>query len=116
MTMTNREIAEAFSGHRFDDALSHFADAVEWELIGDETVSGRDRVAEWCAGITTELADTTTSFPSFVTIDGGDVVAVDSVSVYADPDGETSTVSSCDIYHFTDGKVTRVRSYTVAVE
>jgi hypothetical protein len=39
--MDNREIAKAFSGHRFADAYPHLAQNVRWVLVGAEVATVR---------------------------------------------------------------------------
>lgn len=111
---SNREIAEAFSGHRFDEALPFVADDAEWMLVGDAALSG-SAIAEACRSTAAELAGTTTEFTRFDVADGADLVAVDAVGVYTDPAGAVTSVASCDIYRFRDGRVVGIRSYTVEV-
>jgi ketosteroid isomerase-like protein len=114
--MSNREIAEAFSGHRFADAYAHLAPDVRWVLVGAEVLEGADAVRQACDGTTEALVGTTTTFLRSVTADGGDVVAVDVVGRYDAPDGTTSLVSSCDVYEFRAGAVATITSYTVELD
>ena len=109
-------VAEAFCRHRFDDALPHLADDVVWEAFGRPPLTGRDAVAAACAESTRELEGVTTTFTRFSSIDAGDVVIVESLADYTEPDGERSVVASCDVFESSDGRVTAIRSYTVAVD
>ena len=111
--MTITDIAEAFSRHRFDDALPHLAPDARWVLPGARTLAGCDAIAAACADTTAELAGATTEFTRFVTASGADVVAVDAVGRYVAADGSTSVVSSCDVYEFTGGTLTTITSYAV---
>jgi len=86
---TFREVAEAFSGHRFPDA-------------GEETR------AEPAAG--------TSEFLRFHPVADGDRVAVDAVGRYTDAGGEISVVSSCDLYESDGGELTTITSYTVELD
>lgn len=113
---TPRQIAEAFSGHRFSEAYDHLAPDIRWILIGGETLSGRERVIEACEQTLTELADTTSNFSRFLAIADDDAVAVDTISRYTAPDGTSTTVSSCDIYEFTADRVTTITSYTAELD
>ena len=110
------EIARAFSSHRFEAALSNFADDVIWTLVGaSDPVVGRDAVRTVCASTAKDLANATTEFQRFRTVVGEDSVAVDSLARYTDPSGKMSVVASCDIYDFAEGLVTEIVSYTVEV-
>lgn len=112
--MTNREIAEAFSGHRFTETYEHLADGIVWNLVGEAQLEGRDAVIAACEGTAAENADVATSWLRFVTTADGPVVAVDAVGVYTGRAG-VSAVSSCDIYEFVDGRLAAITSYAVEV-
>lgn len=113
---TPREVAEAFSGHRFADALPHPAEDVRWVLVGTGVLAGREAVQQACQATLAELAGTRTELIRFLTVDGGDVVAVDATGRYTDADGSVSLVSSCDLYEFRDGAVVTLTSYTVELD
>lgn len=113
---TAREVAEAFSGHRFADAEPQLAEDVRWILVGGGLLEGREAVREACASTLTELAGATTEFVRFLVVDGGDVVAVDAIGRYTAADGDVSLVSSCDLYEFRDDVVVTITSYTVELD
>ena len=114
MALNARSVAEAFSSHRFEDAFPYLAEGVVWLLPGAEGLEGRDAVVAACRSTAADLADTPIQVDRFVVVDGGDVVAVDTVTRYGDGD-EISTVASCDIYEYRDGLIVRITSYTVEV-
>ena len=113
---TPRQIAAAFSGHRFRDAYPALAPDVRWTGVGAWTVVGRQAVMDTCEGTLADLSTTTTDFLRFVVIADGDAVAVDAVGRYVDEAGATSLVASADIYEFRDGLVTMITSYTVELD
>lgn len=110
--MDARQIAEAFSGHRFEEAFPFLADDVVWRMPGSDDVVGRDAVMALCRSTAEELADTGVTVERFLVIDGGDNVAVDTLTTYAKGDA-VSTVASCDVYETRDGMVARITSYAV---
>lgn len=112
--MNARQIAEAFSGHEFEEVFPFIADDVLWTMPGAEGLEGRDAVIAACRSTAEALKDTRVTVERFVVIDGGQNIAVDSLTVYGDPDS-TSVVASCDIYEFRDGMISRITSYTVEV-
>jgi len=114
MVLSAREVAEAFSGHRFEVAFPYLDDHVIWRMPGSEGLEGREAVVAACRSTATALADTRIEVERFVVVDGGDVVAVDTLTGYRDAD-DVSTVASCDIYEFRDGLIARITSYTVEV-
>jgi ketosteroid isomerase-like protein len=112
--MTQEDIARAFSGHRFDDAVGYLGDEVRWIIVGQHILQGAESVIEACRSTATHLAETTTTWLRFVCVPGNGVVAVDAFGRYENTDG-VSAVSSCDIYEFTDDKITTITTYLVEV-
>jgi hypothetical protein len=53
--METRQIAEAFSGHRFREVYGHFADQVRWVLPGQPTIEGREAVVATCESSAAEF-------------------------------------------------------------
>ncbi|WP_181397230.1 nuclear transport factor 2 family protein [Cryobacterium arcticum] len=115
-TATPVEIAQAFSSHRFEEALPYIADDIVWSLVGDEPVLGRETVEKVCRESAGYLADVTTEFQRFRTVVGGDSVVVDSLARYTEAGGDVSVVASCDIYDFVDGRITEIVSYTIEID
>ncbi len=111
-----RRVAEAFSGHRFADAYPALADDVRWDLVGQDTLDGRQAVVDACVATLAELGGGAVQFLRFVVVADGDRVAVDTVARYTDADGQVGLVSSCDLYEFTDDRLVAVRSYAVELE
>jgi ketosteroid isomerase-like protein len=111
-----RRVAEAFSGHRFREVYDALADDVRWTLVGSEVITGRQAVLDVCEHTLGELAKGTAEFLRFVTIADDSGAAVDVVGRYVDGDGEESLVSSCDVYEFTNGRLTSITSYTVELD
>lgn len=115
MILSNREIAEAFSSHRFEEALPFVADDAEWTLVGEADLHGASAIAEACRSTAGELADSSTTFIRFDVAADGDLVAIDAVGVYTSPSGDTSSVASCDLFTFSDGRIVSIRSYAIEV-
>jgi ketosteroid isomerase-like protein len=111
-----RELAEAFSRHRFRDVYDALAPDVVWTAVGQGRTEGRQAVVDACEAALTELSATTVQFTRFVSVADGDVAAVDVVARYTAPDGALSVVSSCDVYEFRDGALAAVTSYAVELE
>ncbi len=76
---TPRQIAEAFSGHRFGDAYAALSPDVRWTSVGAGVLTGRQAVVDACEATLAELASGTAEFLRFVVIADGDAVAVDAV-------------------------------------
>jgi limonene-1,2-epoxide hydrolase len=110
---TIKDIAEAFSGHRFAEAVPHLAADARWVLVGQATIEGRDAIVAACENTAAELAATTITFTRFLSAADAGVVAVDAVGRYVDEAGRTSVVSSCDIYEFDRDTLVAITSYAV---
>jgi ketosteroid isomerase-like protein len=110
---TPRQIAEAFSGHRFADAYPALSPDVRWVSVGEGELHGRQAVVDACEATLAGLSGGTAEFLRFVVIADGDAVAVDTVTRYTTADGSTGRISSCDVYEFRDGLVATITSYTV---
>ena len=115
--MDARDIAEAFSSHRFEEAIPHLAPTVRWVLPGQGSLDGRDPVVEACRASAAEMgALAGQDLVRLVSVSAGSVAAVDAVSRYVDHSGGESFVSSADIYEFdAQGRVLVITSYAVQV-
>ena len=113
MDPTPEEIATAFSTHLFAETYPYLLDDVRWNLVGDQQVTGREAVMRICESTAEGLSDVTTRFVTLRTVVGEDGVVVASEAEYVGESGETSTVASCDLFDFSNGRVARITSYTV---
>jgi ketosteroid isomerase-like protein len=113
MSDISRRVAEAFSAHRFAEAYPALADDVRWDLVGEETLVGRQAVIDACEATLAELGRGSAEFLRFVVVADGDRAAVDTVTRYTDADGRGGSVSSCDVYEFRDDRLVAIRSYAV---
>lgn len=112
---TPREVAEAFSRHRFREVYPALAPGVVWTAVGARQIVGRQAVVDACEQTLAALASTTVEFTRFVAVADGATAAVDTVARYTDAGG-TSVVASCDVYEFRDGALVAITSYDVELE
>ena len=115
MELTNEQIAEAFSRHDFEASYPYLTEDIRWNIVGERLVEGKEEVIVVCRESAAYLTGVTTDFVKFRTVVTDDCVVVDSVAEYTDKEDKTSHVASCDIYDFTNGKVSEITSYTVEV-
>jgi hypothetical protein len=116
MSTPTKDLAEAFSRHRFRDTYDHLATDVVWLSVGGPTIRGREAVVRSCESTLVELTDTTTDFTRFRSVADTDTAAVDVIGHYTSDDGETSVVASCDIYEFDGDTIVKITSYTVELD
>lgn len=114
MTKSPIAIAEAFSRHQFATTFDSFAPNIEWRNLGGAHHIGKEAVIDACNRSSSYLNTVRTTFTRFRTIAATDCVVTDAQASYLDGD-ETSTVASCDIYDFVNGRLTTITSYTVEV-
>ena len=112
----SRDIAEAFSRHRFHETYDHLAPDVVWIGVGSASTTGKDAVIAVCETTLAELADTSTEFVRFLVVADAHAAVVDSVGRYTDALGASSVVASCDIYEFRSGLIAQITSYTVEID
>ncbi len=111
-----REIAEAFSRHRFRDVYPALAEEVVWTSRGGgPTLRGRQAVIDACEESLAGLADASVDFRRVVVAADDRAAAVDVVARYVEGD-EVSVVSSCDVYEFADGAVVAITTYAVELD
>ena len=111
--MTNEEIARAISGHRFDVAYPYLEDDVSWTLVGHGSARGEGGIHRRLRGDPRGAGRGIHGVPPFRVLVGEDWVVIDSLADYSAVDAPTSTVASCDIYRFRDGRVTELTSYNI---
>lgn len=113
MELTFEQIAEAFSSHKFELIYPYLSDHIRWDNVGGEQFDGRDNVIHACEQSATYLAAVKTKFSKFRAIVSENCVVIDSLAEYEASGNELSTVASCDIYQFTEGKVSEITSYNI---
>jgi ketosteroid isomerase-like protein len=113
MATNNKEIVgkvnTAFAENSIDGFLSFCTDDVEWTMVGDKTVKGKDAVRDW-------MGSMATSEPPKFTVQN--VVAEgDFVICYGDmvmkEEGKLTPYSYCDVYRFRGDTIAELRSYVV---
>lgn len=113
MQLTGRQVAEAFSGQDFETAFPYLGPDIEWDLVGSDPLVGQAAVIAACQQTAEHLdGGVTVEVEKFTVVDGGDRIAVDTVTTYASPDGRYR-IASCDLYELVDGMVVAITSYTV---
>ena len=113
MKKTIQQISEDFSKHHFDNTFPYFSDTIEWHLIGDKVLIGKENIMETCRQSAQYLSSVTTKFKKFKTIISDNCVVIDSLADYIDENSDVTRISSCDIYEFIDGKLSKITSYCI---
>ncbi len=115
MVSTIAEVAEAFSRHDFVSTYPHLAPDVRWNMVGGAQIVGKEAVVGACDESSAYLSTATTTFTEFRLLTGDGFAVTDSTASYVDADGDSSVVSSCDIYRFAGDQLVEITSYTVEI-
>ncbi len=88
------------------------AEDVEWTMVGDKTVKGKDAIRKWMASMNME--------PPKFTVDNliaeGEFVTAHGNMTMKDKDGKTVPHSYCDIYRFRDEKIVELSAFIIKTE
>ncbi|MBD2703149.1 nuclear transport factor 2 family protein [Spirosoma sp. BT702] len=114
--MTTKQIAEAFSRHDFASTYPYLSDAIQWNLVGSQTINGKQHVIATCDQSADYLKTVTTTFDKFLVLGTENDVVIDSLSTYEDDEQQRSNVASCDWYRFENGKLAEITSYTIEIK
>ncbi len=117
MSEKNKEIIEkvnaAFAEGSTEGFLSFCAEDVEWTMVGDKTVKGKEAIRQWMASM--EMPE-----PPKFTIDNviaeGDFVMAHGDMTMKDKDGKTAQYSYCDIYRFRGDEIVELRAFGIKTE
>ena len=116
MSQKNKGIIEkvnaAFAEGSIEGFLSLCADEVEWTMVGEKTVKGKNAIRKWISSVNSEL-------PKF-TVDNviaeGDVVMANGDMTMKDKDGKPVPYAYCDIYRFRNDKIVQLSSFVIKTE
>lgn len=116
MPASSKEIVEkvnsAFAKNDLEGFLSFCADDVEWTMVGDQTINGKDAIRHWMASMDFDPPEFTVD----AVIAEGDFVAAHGNMTMKREDGKTMPYSYCDIYRFRDDKIVELRSFVIKTE
>jgi ketosteroid isomerase-like protein len=116
MSAKNKEIVEkinaAFAEGSIEGFLSFCSEDVEWTIVGDRTVKGKEAIRQWMASMKMEAP----KFTVYSVIADGDLVASDGDMTMKDKDGKVVPYAYCDVYRFRNGRIVQLRSFVVKTE
>ena len=119
MSAQNKEIVEKVNASfvegsvgSVEEFLSHCADDVVWNMVGDQTTRGKQAIREWMASMKIDPP----KFTIANTIADGDFVTSYGDMTMKEKDGKTVPYAFCDIYRFRDGKIAELNSFVIKTE
>jgi len=117
MSDKNREIVEkinaAFAEGNTEGFLGECTDNVEWTIVGDKTVYGKDNIREFMKEME---GSEPPAFSADRIIAEGDSVACYGKMTMKGEDGNAADYEYCDLYGFTGDKISWMRSFVVKVK
>lgn len=102
--------AEIVKGNN-EGFLSFCADDIEWTMVGEKTLSGKEAVRQWMATVYTEP-------PKFTVTDliaEGDFVTALGGITAKDENGNEADYAYCDVWRFRDGKMVELKAFVIKV-
>jgi hypothetical protein len=115
MKKTIKQMSEDFSRHHFEQTYPFILETVEWHLIGDKVLVGKNHIMEACNQSAQYLKGVRTHFKKFKTIKSNNCVVIDSLADYVDENDAVTTVASCDIYEFIGEQLAKITSYCIEI-
>jgi hypothetical protein len=117
MQELQKQISLAFSGGNFEFAYPYLADDVFFNIVGEELVSGKQAVIDFCTKTASYFTQVTTKFGLDNMIADENCVAINGTAeFYVEKDNRTNYISSCDMYKFKDGMLTEITSYCISTK
>jgi ketosteroid isomerase-like protein len=99
----------------FETYLAACADDVQWTIVGEPPLKGKEAIRQFMSSMSKENKDT----PAF-TVDAvfgeGEFVAAHGPMKMKDKEGKLGSYRYCDIYRFRNGKIAEQTSYVVKTE
>ena len=113
MSLNSDQIAEAFCNYRFAVTYPYMADEIKWSIVGKEELVGRDAVIDQC-NKSAKFLETVSATITKLKINRAETfVVVEGAAQFQDQENQTSSVASCDVFQFSDGRLVEITSYNV---
>ena len=113
MSLDIYQIAEAFSSHRFIETYPYLADEIKWNIVGSEELMGRKAVIARCEESAKYLETVSTTFTKLKITRAENCAVVEGAAQFQDQENQTSSVASCDVFQFSDGRLIEITSYAI---
>lgn len=111
--MIIRQLSEEFSKGNFEVAFPHFAEHIQWNIVGASSIKGKEAVITHCKIMGKEMAGSVLTNTKHIV--GEDSAATEGYCQYSN-DGKPGRVEYCDVYKFTGGKLQEITSYCIEIK
>ena len=113
MSLNIDQIAEAFCNYRFAVTYPYMADEIKWNMIGREELIGREAIIDHCNKSVKFLETVSSTITKLKTYRVANCVIVEGAAQFQDKEDQTSSVASCDVFQFSDGRLVEITSYVI---
>jgi ketosteroid isomerase-like protein len=115
MLETNKTILEkanaAIAEGNIESFLSFCAEDIDWTMVGDTSLKGKEAVRQWMATVYAEPPQFTVTH----WITEGDFLVVQG-EIDLKEEGKLVHYSYCDVWRFQEGKMVALKAYAVKTE
>ena len=113
MSLNIDQIAEAFCSYRFVVIYPYMDDEIKWSIVGREELVGWEAVIDQC-NQSAKFLETVSATITKLKINRAETfVVVEGAAQFQDQENQTSSVTSCDVFQFSDGQLVEITSYVI---
>ncbi len=109
-----KQVSEEFSKGNFKFAYDHFADDMEWNVIGATVIKEKDSVIEYCDKMQAEMSGAAMLNTS--TISDDEAISIQGYCNYVSENNTPARVEYCDVYQFKEEKLQSIISYCIDIK
>jgi ketosteroid isomerase-like protein len=113
MKTIHQQLSKEFSKGNFPFAFPHFADDIQWNVVGASTIKGKEAVTAHCNKMLEEMTGSVLTNTNHII--GEDAIATEGYCTYSN-DGKPGRVQYCDVYKFDGEKVKEITSYCIEIK
>jgi predicted SnoaL-like aldol condensation-catalyzing enzyme len=111
MKPTNTELSQQFSEGKFASCYDYLSDKIQWKVIGNKTLEGKEDVIKFCENMLKESANTTFKNSNMI-VENNNIV-VEGNCKFMNEDNSEGEVNYCDVFQFEGDKISKITSYCI---
>lgn len=116
LNSSQSKVASNFSLGKFQEVYGAMSEDIRWEIIGEQTLEGKENVKFHCQNIASYFRSVTTDFKIHQTIEENGKVAIIGLGEFFREGKTVSKISACDVYQFdSENKISSISSYCIEV-
>ncbi|KYG75383.1 nuclear transport factor 2 family protein [Roseivirga echinicomitans] len=113
MTDHNKDIATAFSKGEFSSVYDKLADDIEWNIVGESLLKGKEEVIAYCEKTAQYFSEVSTDFRLKSIVAENNHVMINGTAEFIGKSNKSTYISSCDVYAFEGGQLREITSYCI---